>query len=155
MATIVKQFYEAFQVLDAEKMASLYHEDIVFEDPAFGVLNGEQVSNMWRMLCHAQQGKGFQLTFSEVEETETTGQALWEARYTFSRTGRKVHNVITANMTFQDGKIIQHIDQFNLYRWAQQALGLPGWIIGWTPFFRKRLQQQTKQLLRRFEEKRS
>lgn len=37
---IIHQFYTAFKNLDAETMVSLYQDDIMFEDPAFGVLKG-------------------------------------------------------------------------------------------------------------------
>ena len=51
MRQLIKDFYQAFAALDAETMASCYHKDILFEDPAFGVLKGEKAKNMWRMLC--------------------------------------------------------------------------------------------------------
>ena len=33
---IIYQFYSAFSQLDAESMVDLYHNDILFNDPAFG-----------------------------------------------------------------------------------------------------------------------
>lgn len=47
---IIHQFFTAFKNLDAETMVSLYQDDIMFEDPAFGVLKGEEAKAMWRML---------------------------------------------------------------------------------------------------------
>ncbi|RZN79412.1 MAG: nuclear transport factor 2 family protein [Winogradskyella sp.] len=153
MEKIVTTFYAAFANLDAEAMANCYHEDIVFEDPGFGTLHGEHASNMWRMLCASQKGKDFKVTFSNIETNKNTGSAKWEAKYNFSKTGRKVHNKISAEFQFKDGLIIKHVDTFNLHKWASQAFGFKGKLIGGTSFFKKKLQKQTNSLLDRFEAK--
>ncbi|WP_204344989.1 nuclear transport factor 2 family protein [Psychroserpens algicola] len=151
MDTLIEKFYTAFNELDAEAMISCYHEDVVFEDPAFGILKGERACNMWRMLCATQNGKDFKVIYSNVNTTANGGSALWEAFYTFSKTGRKVHNVITANFKFKDGKIIKHTDQFNLHKWAKQAIGFKGFIVGGTRYFKNKLRHQTNSLLTTYE----
>jgi ketosteroid isomerase-like protein len=149
--TLIEKFYTAFANLDAETMASCYHDDVFFEDPAFGVLKGEHAKNMWRMLCESQKGKNFIVEFSDINENELNGSAHWEAHYNFSKTGRKVHNKIDAQFKFKDGKIIEHIDRFNLHKWASQALGFKGYALGWAGFFKTKLQGQTNQLLSKYE----
>lgn len=134
-------------------MLEWYHDDVTFEDPAFGRLLGEEAKNMWRMLCQTQQGKEFKIKVSNIEYTPEAGEARWEAYYTFSKTGRKVYNVINASFKFKDGKIINHIDKFSLYTWAKQALGLKGFLLGRTGFFRKKLNNQTRFLLTEFQRK--
>ena len=154
MTTIIQQFYTSFSQLDAEGMAQCYHDDVLFEDPAFGQLQGERAKNMWRMLCESQKDKDFRVEFSDIRMDGERGFARWEAFYTFGKTGRKVHNKIDAKFCFQDGKIIEHLDYFNLHLWAGQAMGLQGTLIGWTSFFRKKLQAQTNRMLDKFEQKR-
>jgi ketosteroid isomerase-like protein len=39
---LIETFYRAFAALDAEAMAACYHDEVTFEDPAFGQLQGEQ-----------------------------------------------------------------------------------------------------------------
>ncbi len=151
MKSIIENFYRAFDNLDAESMIDCYHKDIKFEDPAFGVLKGEKAKNMWRMLCHSQKGKNFKVKASNIVYNNMKGTADWEAYYTFSKTGRKVHNVISAEFEFKDGKIINHFDQFDLYKWSKQALGFKGLLLGWTTFFKKKLNAQTNKLLSDFE----
>jgi ketosteroid isomerase-like protein len=150
---LIETFYKAFANLDAETMVACYHEDIVFEDPAFGVLKGNHAGNMWRMLCESQKGKDFNVTFSNITETTDGGSADWEAYYTFNKTGRKVHNKIKAQFEINDGKIIRHTDHYSLYKWASQAFGITGILMGWTSYFQKKLQQQTNGLLSKFEAK--
>jgi limonene-1,2-epoxide hydrolase len=133
MKQIIDEFYTAFQNLDAEKMVSFYHSQVEFEDPAFGKLKGERAKNMWRMLC--KSSKDLEINFSSIQANDENGSASWEAHYNFSKTGRKVHNIISAEFKFKDGKIIEHRDNFSLYRWSLQAFGLKGLILGWTPFF--------------------
>jgi ketosteroid isomerase-like protein len=132
---LVTKFYEVFSRLDAEGMASCYHKDVVFQDPAFGILKGASAGNMWRMLCQSQKGKDFIVEFSDVKASDQAGSAHWEAKYTFSKTGRKVHNSIDATFEFSDGKIIKHTDDFDLKKWAKQAMGLKGALLGGTGFF--------------------
>jgi len=147
MQTIIEKFYKAFINLDANKMTSCYHDDIVFEDPAFGVLKGEKAKAMWQMLCESQKGKAFTVVVSDIKGNAINGSAHWEAHYTFSRTGRNVHNKIDATFQFKDGLIIKHYDHFNLHNWAKQAMGLKGFIVGRTRYFSTKLKLQTNNLL--------
>lgn len=151
MKNIIENFYTAFSKLDAETMVSYYHKDIIFEDPAFGILKGERAKNMWRMLCESQKNKNFQVSFSNIEANENKGTVHWEAHYIFSKTGRTVHNSIQAYFEFKDGKIIKHTDKFNLYNWSKQALGLKGFVLGNTKYFRHKLKAQTNRLLDSYE----
>ena len=89
------------------------------------------------------------LTFNSVRDNS----AHWEAMYTFSQTGRKVHNKIDAKFEFKDGLIIKHTDDFDLHNWAKQALGFKGLVLGNTNFFKKKLHQTTGSMLARFESK--
>ncbi|MEL6562372.1 MAG: nuclear transport factor 2 family protein [Bacteroidota bacterium] len=153
MKETIEKFYQAFDQLDAEGMASCYHKDIVFEDPGFGVLEGKRASDMWRMLCESQKGKDFRIEASNINFDGESGSAHWEAHYNFSKTGRRVHNIIEAKFKFKDGLIIDHRDHFNLHRWARQALGFQGLLLGGTGFFKKKLHAQTNRLLDKYLEK--
>jgi ketosteroid isomerase-like protein len=130
-AELITKFYAAFQKLDAETMASCYASDVHFTDPVFPSLHGNEASDMWRML--ASRAKDFSLVFDGVEADEQTGKAHWVAIYLFSQTGNTVVNDIHATFNFRDGKIVRHVDSFNLWRWSRQALGFKGLLLGWTP----------------------
>lgn len=136
---LLDTFYTAFQQRDHEGMIACYHPDIHFSDPVFTNLQGKQAKAMWHMLC--ARGKDLQVTFTNVQANDTTGQAHWEATYTFSASGRKVHNIIDAAFVFQDGLIIQHQDSFNLWRWTRMALGPTGILLGWSPIVQKRVRE--------------
>lgn len=131
---LIHTFYQSFQKLDAEGMATCYHRNIEFSDPAFPDLKGNMASNMWRMLC--SQAQNFELTYSEVAADDMTGSAYWEAKYDFSKTGRAVHNKIHASFVFENGKIVQHVDSFDFWRWSKMALGPAGLLLGWTPLLK-------------------
>jgi len=145
---LIEKFYTSFQRLDAEAMIGCYHPDIRFSDPVFPNLSGAEVGKMWRMLC--SQAKNFELTFDAIEADELTGKARWEARYDFSATGRRVHNKIDAVFEFQDGKIIKHTDTFDFWKWSSQAIGLVGFLLGWMPLLRKKVQKQAGERLAGF-----
>lgn len=145
---IIEEFYTAFNELDAERMVACYHDDIVFHDPGFGKLKGERAKAMWRMLC--KSAKDFSLEFSDVKLSGDKGSAHWEPTYTFSQTGKRVHNIIDATFELKDGKIIKHTDVFDIHRWASQAMGWKGKLLGGTGFFQKKLHQQTAKMLDKF-----
>ncbi|MEL6535860.1 MAG: nuclear transport factor 2 family protein [Bacteroidota bacterium] len=151
---VITRFYTAFAEGDTETMATCYADNVQFEDPAFGKLKGPEVMGMWSMLLERSKGQ-LQLTLKEVTGSGNSGAAVWEARYPFGPKKRPVHNVISATFTFQDGKISQHTDVFPFWRWSRQALGLPGLLLGWTPFLRSKVGQQTRSLLKRYMEKQS
>jgi ketosteroid isomerase-like protein len=133
----IRRFYEAFQKRDAAAMVACYAPDVHFSDPVFPDLRGPQAGMMWKMLC--ERGKDLRLEFRDVRADETMGSAHWEAWYTFSATGRKVHNVIDASFEFRDGRIARHVDRFDLYRWSRQALGPAGLLLGWTPLLQDKV----------------
>lgn len=143
---LIEKFYSSFAHADAEGMISCYTEDITFEDPAFGILKGEDAKNMWRMLVNP----GLSLIFSKVWADDNKGSAHWEATYTFSKTGRKVVNKIDAEFEFKDGKISKHTDHFNFWKWSAQALGTSGILLGWTSFLRNKVRLQALERLRNF-----
>jgi len=150
MKGLIEKFYTAFQNKDAEIMISCYHDDIIFCDPAFGEINGDDAKAMWRMLC--RNASDLKVEFSDINASLKKGSAHWEAWYTFSKTGRRVHNVVSAEFDFKDSKIIKHIDSFNLHKWATQAFGLKGRLLGGTNFFKNKLNQQTNKALKQFRE---
>ncbi len=140
---LIHTFYESFGKGDADAMAACYHPDIRFRDPIFGDLEGDEVMSMWRMLIKRSKGK-LAIKIDTVTSNNGKGSGNWTATYVFSKTGRNVVNHIHAEFEFKDGKIWRHIDQFSLWRWSRQALGLPGFLLGWTPWMRRRLQVEAK-----------
>jgi hypothetical protein len=100
------------------------------------------------MLC--ARGKDLQVEASGISAEADTGRAHWVAQYTFSGSGRKVVNRIDARFEFRDGAIVRHVDQFDLWRWAAQALGPVGLLLGWTPMIRARIRSQAAASLAKF-----
>lgn len=145
---IIHDFYSAFQQKDIEAMQACYAPDARFSDPVFPDLNYEETSQMWAMLVNA--GKDLELSFSDVEAQGKYASAKWQATYTFSATGRKITNQISAAFELRNGKIYRHRDHFNFYRWAQQAFGPTGYLVGWTPFFQKKVQASARHSLQKY-----
>ena len=144
--TLLDNFYSAFARHDAKAMAANYHREATFRDPAFGELRGREIGAMWQMLIARSNGK-LQITSTNIIADENSGTANWTAKYIFSKTSRKVTNHVTATFEFKDGLILCHTDDFNFHRWAAQALGWKGWLLGGTGFFRRKVMQQTRQSL--------
>jgi len=147
-AQIIRDFYAAFNDRDAAGMAACYHPDVRFSDEVFLDLDGARAAAMWRMLC--ERALDLKIESRDIEADESTGSAHWEAWYTFTATGRPVHNKIDARFEFRDGRIIRHRDRFRFWTWASQALGPMGLLLGWTGFVRNRVRSQAARNLEGF-----
>lgn len=135
----IENFYAAFSRLDGAAMKAAYAEQATFRDEVFTLAGRDQIGGMWMMLTEAIRSKGQDAWRLEVSAI-TDSSAHWEPHYRFSATGRLVHNVIDARFSFDgDGKILEHVDAFPFWRWARQALGPSGLLLGWTPLLRNKV----------------
>ena len=139
---IVREFYEAFAAHDVKGMVSRYHEEVVFDDPAFRALSYKQVSIMWMMLLRKAKESKLEVVLREASGANGKAYAVWEAKYLFGKDKAPVHNVIRAEMELKDGKIYRHRDSFDFYKWLRQAFGWKGVLFGWTPFFQQAFRRQ-------------
>jgi hypothetical protein len=143
----IDQFYRAFTQRDGATMAACYHADAAFRDPVFE-LRGTRIGAMWKMLC--ERGKDLRIEYSNVVGADGRGAADWQAWYTFSASGRPVHNVIHAEFRFRDGLFVEHVDRFDFWRWSRQAVGPAGLLLGWTPMVRRKVQAEANRALERY-----
>jgi len=131
---LIEDFYTGFSNGNATKMTACYHDNVIFEDPAFGRLENGKPFKMWEMLM------------SRKKESTTVVFSTYE----YGDKNRKVVNNVTANFKFKDGKIIEHIDSFDLWSWTKQALGFSGVLLGWSSFMRNKIQKTTNEQLNKF-----
>ena len=148
-AALIVRFYEAFDRHDGDTMAACYAPDARFSDPVFTDLRGEEPGAMWRMLT--SQATELRVELLEHGADEATGSARWRATYLFSQTGRNVVNDVRATFRFDEqGRIAEHRDEFSFHRWARQALGPPGLLLGWTPIVQGPVRKRARASLDRF-----
>jgi ketosteroid isomerase-like protein len=144
-AQLIEKFYTAFSKKDSAAMTSCYADNIVFEDPAFGKLQGREAVAMWTMLL--SRSKDIHITFSDISADAQTGKAKWIATYTFTKTGRVVVNKINAAFEFANGKISKHTDSFDLNAWMKMAFGWKGYLFAYIPFLKNKFKQTAKKTL--------
>jgi ketosteroid isomerase-like protein len=151
---VIETFYSAFQKLNYSAMQDCYADHPVFNDPVFGILEGEEVKGMWEMLCRG--AKDFSLVYSNINLLdEEYATCNWTAKYTFSKTGRRVTNEIKAYMRIQDGKITEHTDYFDFWKWSRQAIGVMGWLLGWSGYLKNKVRSNALRNLHLFLKNRS
>jgi limonene-1,2-epoxide hydrolase len=146
--SLIHSFYEAFQKRDYRAMQEAYHPGAKFHDPVFQHLNAEEVKAMWQMLLTT--AKDLRISYSNVHADDTKGSCHWEAWYTFSKTNRPVHNIIEARFEFKNGKIQIHEDHFDLWAWSKQALGISGFLLGWTPMVQSKIRQTAQHAMKKY-----
>lgn len=62
-----------------------------------------------------------------------------------------MHNIIDGTFTFTPDRLIAtHRDRFNLWRWARQALGAPGLLLGWSPPLKRKVRGTAAGNLKKF-----
>jgi len=149
---LIEKFYTAFSKGNSEGMVECYHKDIEFQDPAFGTLKGERAAKMWEMLLSNKKA-GVKIAFGNTEASAEEGKAKWVAEYVYGAKKRKVINHVNADFKFKDGKIIEHIDNFNLWKWTRQAMRSIGYMLGWTAFMKSKIQKATNDKLDAFSQR--
>lgn len=156
---IVYSYFDAFKQLDWKTMQNCYTEEAIFLDAVMGGLYGEEIKAMWQMLLSRNKGIAITVKNMEFDGEEVINSAgiagyyckvHWDAVYTFTPTGKKVHNKIISNIRVENDKIAEQFDQFGFYRWARQAFGLTGALLGWTPFFRKKVMNKARNNLKNY-----
>jgi ketosteroid isomerase-like protein len=146
---VIDRLYAALGAGDGDAMAACYTDDATFEDPAFGRLEDGRGQAMWRMLT----ARGGEIAITLVDRKATAGgqaTAHWLADYTFTDTGRKVHNDVQASFVFRDGLIAAHRDRFDLRVWGAQALGTVPGLLGYTPLLGLIVRRRTSGTLAAF-----
>jgi ketosteroid isomerase-like protein len=150
-AALIARFYAALERRDAPAMIACYAPDARFSDPVFPALDAAGAGAMWRMLC--ARAKDLRVVASGIAADSALGRAHWDASYSYSPTGRRVLNRIDAVFAFRDGLIVRHEDRFDLWRWARQALGLPGWLLGWAPPMQRAIRAKAAEALAAWRER--
>ena len=129
---VLTRFYDALSRRDGETMASLYSPDASFEDEIYR-LRGEDVGKMWRGLM--SRAKTLTVSYTIAKAGAGDGTVEWTARYDYPG-GGPVVNVILSELELA-GKIVRQRDRFDFPRWAAQALGTKGKLLGRFEWFRR------------------
>ena len=146
---MIERLYAAFAKLDGDAMHACYGAQAKFDDGVFTLNGAREIGGMWRMLCDTAKAQGGDSWRLEVRDI-TERSAHWEAHYVFPATGRQVHNIVDASFDFDKrGLIASHRDRFDFWVWSRQALGLTGWLLGWTPYLRDKVRTGARANLQR------
>ena len=125
--SLLQQLYTGLDQHNHKAMDACYHPNATFRDIAFDLNGKKQIHAMWHMICDGD----IRATFNIVQADEQNGTVNLVDDYTFSSTGRRVHNVIDSRLRFRDGLIIEHHDSCDPRVWAEMALGgAGGWLAG-------------------------
>jgi len=98
----------------------------------------------------SKSGANTKINFSVLDSQDEHKRVNWTAEYLFGKSNRKVVNHIQGRYKFEDGKIIEHIDSFDMWKWSSQALGISGSLLGWSSFMKNKIQKTTNKQLDRY-----
>ena len=149
---LIQRFFHCLAGGDYRGMQQCLHPDVEFTDIGFDLKGKVRVGAMWSMIC----AKGTQIMFRNVQAGDEEGSAHWECHYDFQKDeGAKphsVHNIIESRFRFDDGLIRQHHDSCDFERWAHQALGIVGIVLGETEFLHRQVREAALTKLDKFME---
>ena len=97
---------------------------------------------MWRMLT--ERGTDLRVELLEHSADGDRGSAHWRAPTRSPRPGARSSTTCRATLRFDDGLIADHVDDFDFHRWARQALGPSGLLLGWTPLLRNAVRRRAR-----------
>ena len=146
MESLLSTFYKALAEGNLETLTTCYSKKNQFSDPAFGDLQGPQIMDIWTFLL-SKGGENLQVETEVIYEESLSAAGQWGAKYPFGSKKRPVTNGITATFVIEDRKIVTHHDVFDLWKWSSQALGLPGMLMGWSPWFATKLRGKFRKTL--------
>lgn len=159
----VAAFYAAFARLEPPAMAPLYADAVQFRDEAFNLSGRAATMAMWSMLCDGVRGQGaagravWRLEASAIRRDPADARAVlahWDVDYLFGPAQRRVHNRIDARFVFDaSGRVVEHVDRFDFWRWSRQAVGLPGLLLGWSPWLKGKVATQAGRQLERYRQR--
>ena len=133
-ASVIRELYEALDRHDGEAMARLYAPDGRFKDPAFGELSGAEAGDMWRMLTG--RAEDLKRRARRALGRGRHGHRPLDRHATRSARAGRWSTTSTPRFRFRDGLIVEHEDSFSFWRWARQALGPAGLMLGLPPMNR-------------------
>ena len=124
---LLQRLFTSLNQHDHQTMADCYHADATFRDIAFDLRGSKLIHAMWHMISKTDIRASFDL----IEVDDRVGHVNLIDDYTFSSTGRPVHNVIDSHFRLRDGLIIEHQDSCDARIWAAMALGgVSGFLAG-------------------------
>jgi SnoaL-like domain len=124
---LLEKFYKSVQDHDHLATAECYHPNATFKDIAFDLREKKMIQAMWHMIGATD----LQISYKVEGANEHDGTARWVADYTFTDSGRKVHNDLRSKFVFKDGLILRQVDDCDPWKWGMQALGPVKGLFSW------------------------
>lgn len=146
---IIDLFFTAFGNLNDRDLNALYSDTIIYSDPLFGLLQGQQVKDKWEMVC--KNMTEFRLTVIKKEEIDHEyATCEWKAEYISVDSGGPIVFSSKSFMRFAEGKIIEHSEGFSLTKWVAQVYGIKGRFFGWLNFMKRKAQAECQERLEQY-----
>lgn len=129
---ITDDFVRTYQALGKDNLsilADLYHQNVVFEDPAHRVEGIEQLTQYFARLFQSVTHCEFQ-----IHETITEGQVAyvqWTMLFSHPKIAKGQQRQVNgcSRLAFSDGKVIGHRDYFDMGEMIYEGVPLMGPIV--------------------------
>ena len=82
-----------------------------------------------------------------INESKDWIHTEWTISYLLEVTGRRVILNEKGFFRIEDGKIVEHRDEYDFWSWSSQGLGFVGKCFGWLNWFKLRVKVQAKRTI--------
>lgn len=146
---VVENFYNAFSLLDYSTLKNYLSPNVIYNDPVFGLLEGDAVFKLWKMKC--ERLREFSFEFGNIEELDNEyATCEWKISFFHRPTGDVVTMPGKAHLRILNNLIAEHSDAYKMSDWLAASKGLRGKLLGWTGFMKRKEQNIYRRLLDRY-----
>ncbi|KAH8923203.1 hypothetical protein BT69DRAFT_1262631 [Atractiella rhizophila] len=147
----IEKYQSSHASLDWEGMSSCLSPTYTFSDPAFPDLDERMSKGMWCMFLENRETNKMVVKCGPATKT---GENTWEYDYSvdYVLNSRPILNHMHATLTLSPSTnlITKQVDHFDFYAWARQALGVSGYLLGWTEMVKGQVRTRAKGRLEGF-----
>lgn len=144
---VLLDYSNSFEKRNIKAMTACYTSDVIYFDPLFGYLDGEQVTAMWQLrLSDLDQ---FAIALEKIADE---GDGYYKMKYSISyrkKDNRPVSMNVQVFFKLDQNRIVEQSEAFSVHALLKQERGMIGHLMGWNRMMQQaRKNKARKELLK-------
>jgi hypothetical protein len=145
---VLHRYQQAFSQGSIESIKRCYASDVIYFDPLYGYLHGDQVGYMW-----ASKFAEFATYTISTGELADQGDGYYNMKYDIAYTSRSQMSIKMAVQCFfkiDDERIVEQSEAFSVHELLRQERGLIGHLMGWNRMMQQSRKNKARRMLLNF-----
>ena len=140
LSEIVNEFFASLKSKNIENLKKIYHTQIMYSDPLYGLLHNEDVFKRWQFFCNENKIENIEILDIKEYDHEYA-MAHWDCTFYYGITHKKVTLSIKSFFKIENNVITEQSDAYRLSKFISQAYGIKGLLFGWIKFMQHRVKR--------------